>query len=220
MASIKKFVFGPFQENTYVLYDTSGECWIVDPGCYFPEESRQLEKFINNNGLRPTRLLNTHCHIDHIFGNSFVHSAFGLRPEYHVLDQPTLDMGPRAANLYGLSGFEPSPNAQTYLIEGSVLELGESRFEVLFVPGHCPGHVAFVNRLEAFIVGGDVLFRGSIGRTDLPGGDSEELMESIRLKFLTLPADYIVYSGHGPETRIGEEKKFNPFLLHLNPDRK
>lgn len=213
MISIKKFVFGPFQENTYVLYSTGHDCWIIDPGCYFPEEQEQLADFIRTNDLYPNRLLNTHCHIDHVFGNRFVCDLYDLHPEYHLLEEPVLNMALRSANLYNLQGFEESPTAARHLVEKEKLKFEDEEFEVIFVPGHSPGHVAFLNKKEKYIISGDVLFRGSIGRTDLPGGNFEVLMQSIEDNILTLHPETVVYSGHGPETRVGEEMRFNAFLI-------
>ena len=211
MVQIKKFVFSPFQENTYVLYNNEKEAWIIDPGCFYEEESQALKDFILEEGLTPTKLLNTHCHLDHIFGNNFVHREYGLLPEYHELDQPMLDMAANQARLYGIDGFQDSPNAETYLKEGTTIQLGQDIFEFRFVPGHAPGHIAFVNHTQQFVIGGDVLFHRSIGRTDLPFGDFDTLIDSIKSQFFTLAPSFTVYSGHGPETTIEEEIKHNPF---------
>lgn len=212
MVEIKKFVFSPFQENTYVLISSEKRCWIIDPGCYFPEEKNELKAFIASRALTPERLINTHCHLDHVFGNSFVSEEYGLLPEYHRLDEPTLQMAESSARLYGIPGFEPSPSAAHYLEEGDTLTLGQSSFEVIFVPGHAPGHIALVNHEAATVMGGDVLFRESIGRTDLPGGNHGQLIASIKNKLFKLSDRFVVYSGHGPETTIGHERKHNPFL--------
>ncbi|HAW21194.1 MAG TPA: MBL fold hydrolase [Flavobacteriales bacterium] len=211
MVQIKKFVFSPFQENTYVLYNEDKEAWIIDPGCFYEEEAQALKEFILEEGLTPVKLLNTHCHLDHIFGNNFVHREYGLLPEYHKLDQPMLDMAPSQAKLYGIDGFQDSPNAESFLKEGTTINLGQVGFEVRFVPGHAPGHVAFINHSEQIVIGGDVLFHHSIGRTDLPFGDYDTLIHSIKSQFYTLAPEFTVYSGHGPETTIGEEINNNPF---------
>lgn len=213
MVSIKKFVFSPFQENTYLLHHSDKTCWIIDPGCYFQEEREELQEFITSNNLNPTRLLNTHCHIDHVFGNHFVHETFGLLPEFHALDLPTLAYADKSAEMFGIPNFEPSPEPEHFLEEDTSLSLGEFDFEIVFVPGHAPGHVAFVNHQDKYVIGGDVLFQRGIGRTDLPGGDYDTLISSIETVFMALPDDYVVYSGHGPETTIGAERKQNPFLL-------
>lgn len=209
--AIKKFVFSPFQENTYVL-SVNQVCWIIDPGCYFAEEKDELKAHIAANALRPARLINTHCHLDHVFGNRFVYERYGLLPELHALDSITLAMAKTSANLYGLTAFEESPVAEAHLSEGTTLHLGGVAFEVVFVPGHAPGHIALVCHTGRFVIGGDVLFLGSVGRTDLPGGDFRTLEKSIREQFYTLPDDYTVFSGHGSETTIGAEKRSNPFI--------
>lgn len=212
MIHIKKFVFSPFQENSYVVYSDAGNGWIIDPGCYYPEEKEELKSFLEENKITPTRLLNTHCHLDHIFGNSFIHSTYKLTPEYHSLDKPTMQMAPISAKMYGINAFEPSPVATNFLDNIDTITLDGIDFDIVFVPGHAPGHVAFIQHDEKIIIGGDVLFYRSIGRTDLPGGDHNTLIESIKNKFFTLNDDYLVYSGHGPETTIGEEKLNNPFI--------
>lgn len=212
MVRIKKFVFSPFQENTYILYNNEKDCWIIDPGCYFPEERKELQDFIDDNELNPIRLLNTHCHLDHVFGNHFIHKTYDLSPEYHKLDQPTLDMAPRSAQMYGIPNVETSPNATKNLEEGTQMALGNSVYDILFCPGHAPGHVVFVNHEQKHVIAGDVLFRESIGRTDLPGGDHETLVRSIKNELFPLGDDFEIFCGHGPETTIGHEKKHNPFV--------
>lgn len=212
MVDIKKFVFSPFQENTYVLVNKEKECWIIDPGCYFREEKTELLDFIKANELKPIRLINTHCHLDHVFGNKFMFDTYGLLPEYHRLDEPTLEMAQAAAKMYGIPDYDPSPKAVLFLNEGDTLSLGNTQFEVFFLPGHAPGHIALVNHGQEVVIGGDVLFYDSIGRTDLPGGNHARLIDSIKSKLFKLKDGYTVYSGHGEETSIGREKKYNPFL--------
>lgn len=208
---IEKFTFGPFQENTYVLYDESGECAIVDPGCFTSSEQQEVQAFVHDAKLKPVLLLNTHCHIDHVAGNRFVFDTYGLKPIIHKADLPILNMQEQTGMLYGLRS-DKSPEPEKFIEEGDVIEFGETRLEVLFTPGHCPGHVTFYNREEKIIVAGDVLFYNSIGRTDLPGGDHGTLIASIKNKLFPLGDDITVYCGHGPETTIGFEKKTNPFL--------
>lgn len=212
MVHIQKFVFSPFSENTYVVYREKGACWIIDPGCYDREEEQELKSFVDSRSLKPQRLLNTHCHLDHIFGNDFVHHTYGLLPEYHEKDEQTMALDEASAQMYGMHGYKKSPRAGQHLKEGDVLELAGSRWEVLFVPGHAPGHIAFVNHEMKTVIGGDVLFQRSIGRTDLPGGNHDVLLESIGQKLMVLPDDFTVYCGHGPETTIGEERLHNPFF--------
>ncbi|HLW06264.1 MAG TPA: MBL fold metallo-hydrolase [Marinilabiliaceae bacterium] len=208
---IKKFTFNPFQENTYVLYDETASAAIVDPGCYDANERQALVDFIENKGLKPQLLLNTHAHIDHILGNQFVANKYGLELALHKDDFTTLDAGERTATVYGLV-YDESPKATQVLEEGVDVVFGNTKLKVLHVPGHAPGHVVFYNEKEKVIIGGDVLFRGSIGRTDLPGGNHQQLLDQIREKLFVLDEDIKVYTGHGPETTIGEEKRSNPFF--------
>ena len=212
MITIHYFAFSPFQENTYALHDETKECVIIDPGCYDDLERNELVAYIADNGLTPVRLLNTHCHIDHVFGNKFVSDKYGLSPILHKLDLPTLmAMAPGAAKMYGLE-LEPSPEPKEFIEEGDVIEFGNSKLDVLFTPGHAPGHVVFVCHEQKFVINGDVLFQGSIGRTDFPGCSHEDLIQSIKTKMFTLGDDYQVYTGHGPSTNIAFEKANNPFL--------
>lgn len=214
MLQIKKFEFSPFSENTYVVYNAeTHECAIIDPGCYGTEEQAELTEFIESRKLKPVKLLNTHCHIDHVFGNAYVHRKYGLLPICHQADVVTLHRMPAAAQIWGIDKYELSPEPVEFLKEGDIVTIGEDVLDVVFVPGHAPGHIAFINKSQKFVMGGDVLFAGSIGRVDLPGGDYTTLMESIVKKFLPLGDDVVVYSGHGPETTIGKERKTNPFIL-------
>jgi glyoxylase-like metal-dependent hydrolase (beta-lactamase superfamily II) len=214
MLEIQKFEFSPFSENTYVVFNKSTlECVIIDPGCYGTDEQRVLSDFIAKNNLNPIKLLNTHCHIDHVFGNAFVHRTYGHLPICHKDDVVTLRNMPKAAQIWGIEGYEISPEPTQFLNEGDQVIIGEDILDVIFVPGHAPGHVAFVNKAQKFVLSGDVLFMGSIGRVDLPGGNYETLLESIINKMLPLGDDVVVFSGHGPETTIGRERKTNPFVL-------
>lgn len=211
MIKIDSFTFNPFSEKSYVLHDDTGACVIIDPGCFNSTEQQELAAFIEDNNLKPERLLNTHCHIDHILGNDFAAKKWNLELEAHRLDIPTLEMGERTAQMYGLP-YTTSPEISKFLNEGDVIEFGNSKLEVVFVPGHCPGHVAFIGHEQRFVIGGDVLFYESVGRTDLPGGHAPTLVKSIQEKLYTLPDDYAVYNGHTPVTSIGHEKRHNPFV--------
>lgn len=211
MLTIEQFTFSPLQENTYVIYNDQGWCAIVDPGCYFGNERNDLKDFIEERKLAPKYLLNTHCHLDHVFGNKFVHQTWGLIPHIHPLEKPLLDYAPISAINWGVP-FDGYKGELVFLNEGDELLLGPDKFEVILAPGHSPGSICFYCRQQNFIVSGDVLFRQSIGRTDLPGGDHETLLSSIRKKLFVLPDDTVVYSGHGPETSIGYEKRHNPYL--------
>jgi glyoxylase-like metal-dependent hydrolase (beta-lactamase superfamily II) len=209
---VKKFTFNPFQENTYVLFDDSKECIIVDAGCYFPAEMESLKIFIQENGLTPVKLISTHSHLDHVFGNKVVTDHYKIPLGIHPEDEVTLDALERTASMYGVPNVFKSPEPDFYFKHGDKVIFGQSELEVRFVPGHAPGHVVFISHEDKLVINGDCLFAGSIGRTDLPGGNHELLLQKIREELFTLPEDYLVYSGHGPETTIGVEKNTNPFF--------
>ncbi len=211
MVNIKVFTFNPFQENTYVLYNETGQALLIDPGCYFPGELDMLEKFITEKKLRVEQLVNTHCHLDHIFGNQAVSQKWALPLQIHSWEKVVLSHGGATAAMYNLE-LDDFTGQLHFLAEGDTIHLGEDSFTVLLAPGHSPGSICLYCAAQHFVIGGDVLFRDSIGRTDLPGGDHQQLLENIREKLFTLPEDTIVYPGHGPETTIGYEKKNNPFL--------
>lgn len=211
MSTVKAFTFNPFFENTYVVYDNTKECVILDPGCRERGEEKQLLYFIESNKLKPVRLLNTHCHIDHIFGNLLIAEKFKLPLEANVLEESNITRADVLADQFGMTA-PKSPQIEKFLEDGAEVSFGNTKFKVLFTPGHSPGHVVFHNEAEKYIIGGDVLFRESIGRTDLPGGDTETLLNAIRSKLFVLDNDITVYSGHGPQTTIGHEKAYNPFL--------
>lgn len=211
MLHIQSFTFNPVQENTYVLYNEKGAACIIDPGCYFSSEEQALKGFVEANGLEPALLLNTHCHLDHIFGNRFVHSTWGLTLHLHPKEKLVLDHGPASGQAWGLP-FTNYDGDLKYLEEGDTVLLGNEPLEVLFTPGHSPGSICFYSKGHKFLIGGDVLFSGSVGRTDLPGGDFKTLEESIKTKLYTLPEDVVVYPGHGGSTTIGDELKTNPFV--------
>jgi glyoxylase-like metal-dependent hydrolase (beta-lactamase superfamily II) len=211
MIQIQGFTFNPFEENTYILYDETKECVIIDPGCYDANERQELVDFIKSEELKPVKLLNTHGHIDHVLGNSFVAKKYNIGLEIHKEDLEMLHSIPQVSHLYGLNA-EESIEPSVFLNEGDIIKFGSSSLEILFIPGHSPGSVCFVSKEDKFIIGGDVLFHGSIGRTDLPGGDHEALLSNIREKLFVLGDDFIVFSGHGEQTSIGFEKKHNPFL--------
>lgn len=210
MLSVYRFTFNPFQENTYVVHDGS-QAILIDPGCWNSSEEHELESYLAHNGLTPVRLVLTHAHLDHVFGNAWVHKRYGLAPWMHPADLPLLDMAPRQGRMYGVP-CEPSPEPEGFLEAGDTIALGNDELRVLFVPGHAPGHIALYCKGQRFVIGGDVLFRNSIGRTDLPGGDLDTLLASIRNELFPLGDDVKVYCGHGPETTIGQEKRDNPFL--------
>lgn len=211
---IKTFTFNPFSENSYILYDETGSCAIVDPGCYNSTERNILSNFIQDEGLTPVLLLNTHCHIDHVFGNRYIHEKYDLELIAHEKEVPVLDASPRTAELYGLE-LTPSPAIGKLIKEGDKISFGNTTLEVIFTPGHSPGSVCFLNHDTHDMIAGDVLFFDSIGRTDLPGGHHQTLLDSISTKLLPLEDDWTVYCGHGPSTTIGRERRYNPFLRDL-----
>lgn len=211
MLSIKSFIFSPVQENTYLLYNEKKDCCIIDPGCYFPAERDTLTKFIKEEGLKPVLLLNTHCHLDHVFGNKFISETWGLVLHIHEKEKPVLEFAPQSAQMWQLP-FENYKGELQFLKEGTTIGIGEDQMDILFTPGHSPGSISFYYEPGGFVIGGDVLFSGSVGRTDLPGGNFHTLVNSIQTQFFTLPDDTKVYSGHGPVTTIGFEKMNNPFV--------
>ncbi|MGP8214983.1 MAG: MBL fold metallo-hydrolase [Bacteroidia bacterium] len=210
----KNFVFNIFNENTYILFIETGEAAIIDPGCSDSAETRKLADFISSNGLKPVLLLNTHAHIDHVLGNDFVYRQYGLAPRLHHDDLQILDALVYSSGFYGLNAVA-SPKPEVFLKEGDIVKLGHEEFRVIFVPGHSPGSICFYSEKHKILWCGDVLFRESIGRTDLPGGNFDTLAHNIRTKLFTLPDDVKVFSGHGIATTIGHEKKFNPFVGEL-----
>ena len=210
--TIKLFTFNPIQVNTYVLHDETGEAIVIDAGCFTTREKQLLQSYIDNNQLKLVRVLNTHLHFDHQFGNKFLFDTYGLKPEAHQADEFLLEYV-KVGNV--TFGFPFSENAQplgAYLQENQLIEFGNTILKTIHVPGHTPGHVVFYNEKEKVLFAGDVLFSGSIGRTDLEQGDYATLIRNIQEKLMTLPDDTTVYPGHGPGTSIGEERKYNPFL--------
>lgn len=212
MLQIRSFVFSPIEENTYVLYNESKECIIIDPGCYFDEEKAALQLFIEKLQLKPKMLLNTHCHLDHVFGNKFVAETFGLTLQLHEIEKQVLAFAPTSGLMYNMP-FDNYSGEFILLKEGDTILLGEDELTVIEAPGHSPGHICFYCAKQNFVIGGDVLFQRSIGRTDLPGGNHETLLKNIREKLFVLPDETIVYSGHGDPTTIGAEKRHNPYLI-------
>jgi glyoxylase-like metal-dependent hydrolase (beta-lactamase superfamily II) len=208
---VEVFTFNPFAENTYVLSDETGECIIIDPGCYNRQEQNVLKGYIESEGLKPVRLLNTHCHIDHVLGNAFVAQQWRLQAELNFMEIPLLRAVGEYGPLYGIH-CDPTPEPFALLNEGESIRFGHSELQVIHTPGHSPGSLCFVYPPGKFIISGDVLFQMSIGRTDLAGGDYDTLLASIRNKLFTLPDHFRVYPGHGPHTTIGYEKRNNPFV--------
>lgn len=210
MIQIKIFVFNPFSENTFVLWDETKEAIIIDPGCYEDHEKYQLTDFIAAESLKVVKLINTHSHIDHCLGNKFIQDTYNVPLELHESEISVLESVASYASSYGFDNYQ-STSAEKFLSEEDSVEFGNSSLKVLFVPGHSPGHIALVNEEENICIGGDVLFEGSIGRTDLPGGNYDVLIQSIKSKLFNLRDSMIVYPGHGATTTIGEERVSNPF---------
>lgn len=211
MIQIERLTFGPFQENMYLLVTEEGTCAIIDPGCSDQREREALKGFIESHALAPVALWLTHAHIDHVLGNDFVCRSYGLTPLAHPDEAPNMELALRSAEVYGIP-YDPSPEPEFSLKHEQEVLVGEHGFEVRFCPGHSPGHVVFINHHQRFVIGGDVLFRESVGRVDLPGGNGPQLAHSIRTELYSLPDDFMVYPGHGPATTIGYEKENNPFV--------
>ncbi|MBP1617347.1 MAG: hypothetical protein H6Q14_1174 [Bacteroidetes bacterium] len=209
---IKQFEFNPVRENTYVVYDETNECVIIDAGCFYPDEKMELLEFILDNDLVVKHLLNTHLHFDHVFGNVFIEERLGMLAEANTKDLFLLDKMSEQMKMFGFPHETAKPKIGKYLNENDIITFGNQEFVVLEVPGHSPGSVVFYSSQGQCAFVGDVLFRGSIGRTDLEGGNFEQLIDGIQKKLLPLPSDTIVYSGHGPSTTIGYEQRNNPYL--------
>jgi len=211
MITIEKFAFSPFQVNTYILSDETRDCIIIDPGCYEEGEEKILTQYISSLNLNPVKLIYSHSHVDHIFGTNFVVKEYGLKPEIHKAGLAFHINGNEHAKMYGLE-IEKVIEPENFIEEGDVIKFGNSELKVVYTPGHSDGSICFISEKDKFVITGDVLFRDSIGRTDFPTGDFDILMKSIHSKLFTLPDDFTVYSGHGPETSIGYEKVNNPFI--------
>ncbi|MFW5707688.1 MAG: MBL fold metallo-hydrolase [Bacteroidota bacterium] len=211
MLKIKTLSFNPFQVNTYILYNENRECIIVDPACYGSQEEQTLKSFIEENQLTLRKVINTHCHIDHILGNNFVFKTWNVKPSMHEDGKGFLANAPEYGEAFGFE-IEKPISPEEFLREGDIISLGENELKVLETPGHADGSICLYNDKQKFLIAGDVLFHNSIGRTDLPTGNFETLKKSIYNKLFVLDDDVTVYCGHGPTTTIGEEKQNNPFL--------
>lgn len=211
MLNVHFFTFNPFDENTYIISNHKKECWVIDPGMYEQREIDEFISFIDKEGLKPQAIINTHAHLDHIFGVQALKDKYGIPFSIHEKELPVLVRGADTAAMFGIP-FTNVPKADSYIVEGKPLQLGDDTLNVSFTPGHSPGSVSFYYPKVGWVIAGDVLFNGSIGRTDLPGGDFDTLITSIRTHLFTLPDDTTVLSGHGPATTIGDEKRDNPFL--------
>ena len=211
MLKIKIFQFNAFQVNTILLFDETKECVIIDAACYHESEQNKLIQFIESESLKPVRLINTHCHIDHILGCNYISNYFQLSMEIHEAGKPFLENATEHALTFGFN-IEPIDAPLKFIDEESEIKFGSSILKVLYTPGHADGSICFVNEDNKLVVVGDVLFKESIGRTDLPTGDFDLLKESIQQKLFSLPDDFKAIPGHGPETTIGHERQYNPFV--------
>lgn len=212
MATVTFLTLNAFQENTYIVYDETRECILFDPGCSDEYEKKSLLDTLKALKLIPVRLINTHCHIDHILGNKFISDTFNLPLEIHEGELGMLERGPTVAAMYGIFYHEPSPLPGNYLNEGDEIVFGNTQLKIILTPGHSPASLSFYCEKDRFLIAGDALFKESIGRTDLPGCNHKLLIDSIREKLFILPDETIVWPGHGESTTIGHEKNYNPFL--------
>lgn len=209
MITIKKFVVNPLDENCFVISDSTGECIFIDPGFYYDEELFEISNYITQNKLNPVKIVSTHCHFDHIIGVEFVRREYGIPFLAHADDVFLIERA--TDNMFGLK-INPLKPVDSFLEEGEKVSFGNTELEIIHIPGHSPGHVVFYSKDENFIIVGDVLFRGSIGRTDLSGGNYNDLISNIKNKIFSLPDETKVYCGHGHETTVGFEKHTNPFF--------
>jgi hydroxyacylglutathione hydrolase len=208
---IFRLVFSPIDVNTYILADSSGDCAIIDCGCYDDAEFEKFTSFINEKGLNPVLLLNTHCHLDHIFGNKYLLKKYNLRALSHEKEEANRKSGPQHAIIFGLSMDMP-PEPSRFIVDNEIIKFCSTDFKALYVPGHSAGGLAFYSEKDGCVFTGDALFAGSIGRTDLKGGNYETLINSIKNKLFSLPGSTIVYAGHGGETTIEKEMRTNPWF--------
>lgn len=211
MIKIQAFEFNPFAEITYILSDSNQHCVIIDPGCYQAQEKEELSSYIRKNQLKPQAIWLTHTHIDHIFGVSYIKQLFNIPVVAHELAPDGIRLQPLVSKMYGLI-YDDFPLPDKLIKHGDKIYLGNHAFDVIYCPGHSNDGVVFFQPDDKFCIAGDVLFAGSIGRTDLPGGDFDTLINHIRNRLLVLPPETKVYPGHGPSTSIGEEIRSNPFF--------
>ena len=211
MIKVEKFVVNPLGENSYIVSDETGECIFVDPGFFYEEEHEEVREYLKINNLTPVKITNTHCHFDHIMGVEFVRNEFNISFFAHREDAFWVEKAIDQGKMFGFD-MEPVASADAFFTENEFVEFGNTKLKIIHVPGHSPGHVVFYSESDKKLIAGDVLFYGSIGRTDLPGGDYNTLISNIKNKLFHLPDETVVYCGHGPETTIGFEKRTNPFL--------
>lgn len=210
---IAVFQFYLFGINTYVVYDPdTSRCAVIDPGMLGPAEEKAISDFISRNNLKLTNIINTHLHIDHVIGNSYMKKIYDVPVLAAKEDEPLGQRVKQQAMMFGVDEKVDDVEIDQYLRDGDVIKIGNGKLKVIAVPGHSPGSIALYDEEDGFVIVGDALFKGSIGRTDLPGGNHTQLLSSIRNRLLTLPQTTKVFSGHGPSTTIGEENLYNPFL--------
>ncbi|MDL2231788.1 MBL fold metallo-hydrolase [Porphyromonadaceae bacterium OttesenSCG-928-L07] len=209
---VKIFVNNPWGENTILLYDETKEAVVIDCGCFSEEERKRFASFLSDNGLVLKGILNTHLHIDHIFGNGFVKETYGLEPQANEGDNYLIEEALNYAKMMGITGIEQPPAIGHFLQDGDVVKFGTTELKVIATPGHSPGGLCFYSEKDHLLVSGDTLFSGSVGRSDLPGGNGSQLLQGIKSKLFILPDDVVVIPGHGPQTTIREEKLYNPFF--------
>ncbi len=211
MIQIETFIFNPFQENTYLVSDDTGACILIDPGCHFENERRQLKDYIENHRLQPQLIVHTHGHIDHVLGINFIKEEYDIKAVMHPDDLSVLRSSKDFGRMVGLEIDQPG-DPELHVFDEEQVKFGNTSLEVFHVPGHSPGSIALYHPDEGILFPGDVLFRRGIGRTDLMGGDYSTLVRSIKERLFTLPDETTVYPGHGEPTTIGEEKRENPVL--------
>jgi len=211
MIKVEKFMVNPLGENSFVLSDETGEAIFIDPGFYYDEEQEEIKNYIASNDLKPVKIVNTHCHFDQIMGVEYLRKEYNIPFYAHKNDSFFVEMAVEQALRFGIE-MKTVSAIDKYLEENEIIEFGNSKLEIIHVPGHAPGHVVFYSEKDKLLIAGDVIFYGSIGRTDLPGGNYDTLISNIKNKLFVLPDDTKVFSGHGPETTLGTEKTSNPFL--------
>ncbi|MFW5821206.1 MAG: MBL fold metallo-hydrolase [Bacteroidota bacterium] len=211
MIEFKTFVFNPFAVNTYVIYNSGADGYIIDAACSDENELKQLIEFTEKESIQVKGLINTHCHVDHILGVEYLRKYFNTEFLCAQEEQFLIDSSVAQGQFFGLKVNKPS-NPDRYISEDDILNLNDSKIQIFQVPGHSPGSLVFYLGDEKKLFCGDVLFSGSIGRTDLPGGDFKTLVDGIKNKLMVLDDDVMVYPGHGPSTTIGDENFLNPFL--------
>lgn len=211
--NVKTLVFNPFQENTYIVWSKSGECAIIDPGMMYHNEYQAISAFIEEKGLTPTHLLNTHMHIDHVAGNEYISNKYGLVAEGNIEDNFLAERVKEQAQMFGVPYSGNNVTIGKNLSENDIIKIGDESLKVIEIPGHSKGHIAFYSEKDGLIFTGDALFQLSIGRTDLPTGNYNQLLTSIDTKLMTLPDETVVYPGHGNKTTIGFEREHNPYII-------